>query len=100
MTTNIDKIIVVGDRVLIKPNDSADRTKSGLYLPAGYPAGRVRTLSAGFSGTGPTLIPPTAQTGKWGSYASSEEVKSYGSREAAPKLLTPHSSLKSKVGDV
>ena len=36
MTTNIDKIIVVGDRVLIKPNDSADRTKSGLYLPAGY----------------------------------------------------------------
>ncbi|MBR3724275.1 MAG: co-chaperone GroES [Bacteroidales bacterium] len=36
MTTQLDKIIVVGDRVLIKPNDSADRTKSGLYLPAGY----------------------------------------------------------------
>ena len=36
MTANLDKIIVVGDRVLIKPNDAIDRTKSGLYLPAGY----------------------------------------------------------------
>ncbi len=36
MTKDLDKIIVVGDRVLIKPNDGADRTKSGLYLPAGY----------------------------------------------------------------
>lgn len=33
---DIDKIIVVGDRVLVKPDESADRTKSGLYLPAGY----------------------------------------------------------------
>ena len=29
------KLIVVGDRVLIKPKRSQDRTKSGLYLPAG-----------------------------------------------------------------
>ncbi len=36
MTSNIDKLIVVGDRVLIKPNDAIDRTNSGLYLPAGY----------------------------------------------------------------
>lgn len=36
MTTaeaNLDKIIVVGDRVLIKPKSPADRTESGLYLP-------------------------------------------------------------------
>lgn len=32
---NIDKFIVVGDRVLIKPKNQQDRTKSGLYLPAG-----------------------------------------------------------------
>ena len=31
-----DNIIVVGDRVLIKPDEALDRTKSGLYLPAGY----------------------------------------------------------------
>lgn len=30
---NLDKIIVVGDRVLIKPKSPADRTESGLYLP-------------------------------------------------------------------
>ena len=29
------KLIVVGDRVLIKPKKSQDKTKSGLYLPPG-----------------------------------------------------------------
>ncbi len=29
------KLIIVGDRVLIKPKKSEDRTKSGLYLPPG-----------------------------------------------------------------
>jgi len=32
---NLNKFIVVGDRVLIKPKNQQDRTKSGLYLPAG-----------------------------------------------------------------
>ena len=32
---NLDKFIVVGDRVLIKPKNQQDRTKSGLYLPPG-----------------------------------------------------------------
>lgn len=36
MNTDIDKLIVVGDRVLVKPTNVADKTKSGLYLPAGY----------------------------------------------------------------
>jgi co-chaperonin GroES (HSP10) len=31
----LDKIIVVGDRVLIKPKTFDDRTKTGLYLPPG-----------------------------------------------------------------
>lgn len=30
---NIQKIIVVGDRVLIKPEADLDKTTSGLYLP-------------------------------------------------------------------
>ncbi|PRY34659.1 co-chaperonin GroES (HSP10) [Spirosoma oryzae] len=29
----LKRLIVVGDRVLIKPKDAADRTTSGLYLP-------------------------------------------------------------------
>ncbi|MEM6262384.1 MAG: co-chaperone GroES family protein [Bacteroidota bacterium] len=32
---NLDKFIVVGDRVLIKPRSQADRTHSGLFLPPG-----------------------------------------------------------------
>ncbi len=32
---NIDKLLVVGDRVLIKPIDDLEKTASGLYLPPG-----------------------------------------------------------------
>jgi chaperonin GroES len=32
---NLDKFIMVGDRVLIKPKSPIDKTKSGLYLPPG-----------------------------------------------------------------
>jgi chaperonin GroES len=31
----LKKLIVVGDRVLIKPTKQSDKTSSGLYLPAG-----------------------------------------------------------------
>ncbi len=32
---DINKFIMVGDRVLVKPKNQQDRTKSGLYLPPG-----------------------------------------------------------------
>ena len=32
---NIEKFIVVGDRVLIRPTEDSQRTASGLYLPPG-----------------------------------------------------------------
>ncbi len=32
---NLDKIILVGDRILIKPKTPHDKTKSGLFLPPG-----------------------------------------------------------------
>lgn len=32
---NLQKFIVVGDRVLIRPQEDAQKTNSGLYLPAG-----------------------------------------------------------------
>ncbi|MBQ9637975.1 MAG: co-chaperone GroES [Bacteroidales bacterium] len=35
-TDKLSNLIVVGDRVLIAPSDITDRTKGGLYLPAGY----------------------------------------------------------------
>ncbi len=39
MTNNIlslERLIVVGDRVLIKPKTNPDKTRSGLFLPPGY----------------------------------------------------------------
>lgn len=32
----IDKLIVVGDRILIKPKSESGKTRSGLLLPPGY----------------------------------------------------------------
>ncbi len=32
---NLDKFMMIGDRVLIKPKSPQDKTKSGLYLPPG-----------------------------------------------------------------
>ena len=32
---NLDKFVMIGDRVLIKPKSPRDRTKTGLYLPPG-----------------------------------------------------------------
>jgi co-chaperonin GroES (HSP10) len=34
-TNKLEKIIIVGDRVLIKPKSSREQTQSGLYLPPG-----------------------------------------------------------------
>ncbi len=31
--SNLEKLIVVGDRVLIKPDDDKEKTNTGLYLP-------------------------------------------------------------------
>jgi co-chaperonin GroES (HSP10) len=31
----LDKLIVVGDRVLVKPSTPSERTRSGLFLPPG-----------------------------------------------------------------
>jgi len=36
MVNPIDKLIVVGDRVLIKPKTGTGKTRSGLLLPPGY----------------------------------------------------------------
>lgn len=35
MDRKLDKLVVVGDKVLIKPKSFSEKTKSGLYLPPG-----------------------------------------------------------------
>lgn len=36
MAGKLDNLIVVGDKVLIKPRTASKQTKSGLFLPPGY----------------------------------------------------------------
>lgn len=35
MNSNVEKVVMIGDRVLLKPLDAATKTGSGLYLPPG-----------------------------------------------------------------
>ena len=50
----LKKLIVVGDRVLIKPTKQSDKTSSGLYLPPGVqekeklPSGDVIKVGPGY----------------------------------------------------
>ena len=36
MGDKLKKLIVVGDRLLVKPSSLSDKTKGGLFLPLGY----------------------------------------------------------------
>jgi co-chaperonin GroES (HSP10) len=51
-TRDFSSIIMIGDKVLIKPETEKDRTKSGLYLPAGLHE-KEKILSGYVIKTGP-----------------------------------------------
>ncbi len=34
-TTNLEKLVIIGDRVLVRPRSHSETTQSGLYLPPG-----------------------------------------------------------------
>lgn len=42
----LKNLVVIGDRVLIKPKSSSDKTKSGLYLPPGVQ--EKETIQSGY----------------------------------------------------
>ncbi len=59
------KIIVVGDRILIKPKTQTDRTKSGLFLPQGV-HDKEKVLTGYVIKTGPGYaIPQDAPQEEW-----------------------------------
>lgn len=69
---NIDRFIVVGDRVLVKPQEESSRTSSGLYLPAGV-SEKERVQSGYIIKVGP-------------GYATSTEVDDEPWKESAHKV--------------
>ena len=75
MMKDIDKLIVVGDRVLIKPNDAVDRTHSGLYLPAGY-KDKENVQSGYIVKCGPGYPLPDVEEGEsWNRQKNAIEIK-------------------------
>jgi co-chaperonin GroES (HSP10) len=56
---NLQKFIVVGDRVLVRPQEESNRTTSGLYLPAGV-AEKERIQSGYVIKVGPGYATATA----------------------------------------
>ena len=72
---SLDKLIVVGDRLLIKPKTLTNKTKSGLFLPPGYTekeaiqTGYIMKCGPGY----PIPMPTDDDDEPWKS--SSEKVK-------------------------
>ncbi|MEI6456373.1 MAG: co-chaperone GroES family protein [bacterium] len=70
------KLIVVGDRVLIKPKKISNKTKAGLYLPTGYQ--EKEEIQTGFvvrSGPGYPIPVPSDDFGE--SWKKGEETIKY-----------------------
>lgn len=66
-TNKLQNIIIVGDRVLIKPKAETDRTKTGLYLPLGVQekeviqSGYIMKVGPGY----PIPIPSEGSDDSW-----------------------------------
>jgi co-chaperonin GroES (HSP10) len=70
---NINRFIVIGDRVLIRPDDDAEKTISGLFLPPGV-AEKEKIQSGRIIKTGPGYpLPAQNEDEPW--KESKEEVK-------------------------
>ncbi len=68
MPPRSETLLVVGDRVLIRPEDPAETTASGLYLPASVRAGdRVRGGRVAQTGPGHVIPNPDySEAEPWG----------------------------------
>jgi chaperonin GroES len=80
------KLIVVGDRVLIRPDDGVDRTAVGLYLPQTV-LEKDAVQSGVVAATGPGLVLPDPG-------ASDDEPWKHSAHEAQ------HAPMQASEGDV
>lgn len=108
---NISKIIVVGDRVLIRPEEDANKTTSGLYLPPsvvekdkiqsgyiikagpGYPVASAVDEDEPWkeSKTGPKYIPLQAKEGDLAVFLRKESIEIEVEKEKL--LIVPQSAI-------
>lgn len=65
-SNSIEKFIIVGDRVLIRPKSSTERTRSGLFLPPGVQ--EKEKIQSGYivkTGPGYAVAPPPEIDEPW-----------------------------------
>lgn len=77
-TNPIDKLIVVGDRVLIKPKSEANKTRGGLLLPPGYK--EKEEIQSGYvvkTGPGYPIPMPSDEMDEPWKHKNKEEAVSY-----------------------
>jgi co-chaperonin GroES (HSP10) len=67
MTTNpTEKFIVIGDRIVLRPKSTSEKTKTGLYLPPGVQ--EKEKIQSGFivkTGPGYAVAPPQEPDEVW-----------------------------------
>ncbi len=77
-TNPIDKLIVVGDRVLIKPKTEEHKTRGGLLLPPGYK--EKEEIQSGYvvkTGPGYPIPAPTDEIDEAWKHKSKDEAVHY-----------------------
>lgn len=108
---SLDSVILVGDRVLVQPEDLESETKSGLYLPASVMekekvhGGRVVRVGPGFvipnpdyddqpwssSGQAVRYLPLQAEVGDFAFYLRKESVELKINEDVY--LIVPHRAI-------
>ena len=74
--SDLDNLIVVGDRVLIKPKNQSNQSKGGLFLPPGYK--EKEEIQSGYvMKTGPGYPIPMPSEGFDEPWKSKEESVNY-----------------------
>lgn len=73
-SNKLSKLVIIGDRILIKPQSQSDKTQSGLYLPPGVlEKERVQSGYVMRVGPGYPIPMPADETESW--KESIEKVK-------------------------
>ena len=83
LLTGMDEIIIVGDRVLLKPDDGERQTKTGLYLPATV-ADKEHVSIGQVVRVGPGYVIPNPEYSDSESWAPSKDVVRYLPLQAQP----------------
>ena len=96
----LDRLIVVGDRVLIKPSTMPEKTKSGLLLPAGYAEKEV--VQSGYvvkCGPGIPFAPASTDDEPWKQNTESPQYIATQAREGDLALFLQKDAIEIKYHD-